>query len=199
MVTLIILCILSAILNIALFRICQTKYRDEDARGIADGRVKIKSTTKHLPQTSWVICTVLLIIAAICYDNPEVAIVLVGLVCVITLLFILIAAFHRNSYYAIDDKGLSYIKHGNLEWSHSWNEIDHAKKRVVSTGKSFIILYDIETKDGVKHRSLPSSLKRDLEEHTFINKRIDKATLLILLALIIIVGIFIAFGIAANS
>lgn len=198
MVILILLCIVSAALNIVIYPLCKISYRIEDAERIAKGKIKAKSEVMYFPKACWIVSAFILIIAIFLHNDYGAVVIMIFLQCLVVFFFCLIAVFQRNSYYTIDEERLTYVKHGNLEWSHSWDEIDHARKRIISTGKSFIILYDIETKDGVKHRSLPSVLGRDLKEHVRMDNRFRPVIICLLIILIFIVGILIALGILNN-
>lgn len=198
MEVLIILSIVTVLLNIVIYPLCKITYRIEDAEKIIDGKLSIKSETMYFPHSCWFISAVLLIIALVLqFKIGEIA-VLVGIDCLVAFFLCLIALFKRNSYYTLDEERLSHVKHGNLEWSHTWDEIDHARKRVVSTGKAFIVYYDIVTKDGVKHRSLPSTLGRDLTEHVYIDKGTNPWLITLILILLAIVAILITIGIVTK-
>lgn len=188
------MCILSVIFNIAIYPLCKVNYLEEDVERVAEGTLKIKCELKYLPKVCWGISAFLMIIAICLHDDFGAVTVLLGFECFVAFLFCFVAILKRDRYYAIDENSLSFVKHGRLEWCHTWDEIDHARKRVISTGKSFIILYDIETKDGVKHRSLPSSLGRDLKEHVNIDKSLKLWQLWIIIAIVIVFIIFFTLG-----
>lgn len=192
---LIILCSISVVLNIAIYPLCKIKYRHEDAELLAEGKIMVKSQVMYFPTACWVMSGALLIIAAFLHNDMGTVVIMIGMQCLVAFFMCLVALFQRNSYYIIDDKQLTYVKRGNLEWSHSWDEIDHARKRIVSTGKSFITLYDIVTKEGVKRRSLPAVLGRDLREHVRMDNRIKPVVIVILVILIFVIGTLIALGI----
>lgn len=195
---LIILCLISVALNIAIYPMCKINYRNEDAERIAEGKINAKSEVMYFPKACWIMSTIMLIIAIFLHDDFGAVMIMICLQCLVVFFFCLIAVFQRNSYYTIDEKRLTYVKHGTQEWSHSWDEIDHARKRIISTGKSFIILYDIETKDGVKHRSLPSVLGRDLKDHVRIDNRIKPVIICLIIILIFVVGVLIALEVLNN-
>lgn len=192
---LILLCIISVVLNIAIYPLCKIKYRYEDAELLAEGKIMVKSQVMNFPTACWVMSGALLIIAAFLHNDMGTVVIMIGMQCLVAFFMCLVALFQRNSYYIIDDKQLTYVKRGNLEWSHSWDEIDHARKRIVSTGKSFITLYDIVTKEGVKRRSLPAVLGRDLREHVRMDNRIKPVVIVILVIIIFVIGTLIALGI----
>lgn len=192
---LILLCIISVVLNIAIYPLCKIKYRDEDAERIAEGMMKAKSEVMYFPKACWMVSAILLVFAIIAHNDMGTMVLMIGMQCLVAFFLCLVALFQRNSYYTIDDEQLTYVKRGNLEWSHTWDEIDHAKKRIVSTGKSFIVLYDIVTKEGVKHRSLPSVIGRDLREHVRMDNRFKPVVIIILIILIFFVGTLIALGV----
>lgn len=198
MEVLIILSIITVLLNIVIYPLCKITYRIEDAEKIIDGKLRVKSETMYFPHSCWFISAVFLIIALFLQNNIGEIVVVLGIDCLVAFFLCLIALFKRNSYYTLDEERLSHVKHGNLEWSHTWDEIDHARKRVVSTGKAFIVYYDIVTKDGVKHRSLPSTLGRDLTEHVYIDKGANPWLITLILILLAIVVILIAIGIVSK-
>ncbi len=191
---LILLCLISVALNIAIYPLCKITIREEDAIGIAEGKMKMKSELTHFPKACWIMSAVMMIIAASLHNDYGSVVMLLFLQCLVVFFLCLIAAFRRDRYYTIDDERLSYVKHGILEWSHSWDEIDHARKRIISTGKSFIILYDIETKEGVKHRSLPSTLGRDLKEHVRIDNRLKPGLICLIIILVFVISVLIVLA-----
>lgn len=195
METLILLCIISVVLNIAIYPLCKIKYRDEDAERIAEGKIKVKSEVMNFPKASWVVSAVMLTVAIFFHEDMGGIVLMIGMQCLVTFFLCLVALFRRNSYYIIDDERLTCVERGDMAWSHSWDEIDHARKRVVSTGKSFITYYDIETKEGVKRRSLPAVLGRDLGEHVRMDNRVKPVVIVILVILIFVVGTLIALGV----
>ncbi len=191
-----IMCIVTVVLNIAIYPLCKVNYREEDLARVAEGKLRIKCENKYLPHVCWAISAILLIVAICLRKDVGAVTTMIGFDCLVAFIFCLVAALKRDRYYAIDENSLSYVKHGELEWSHTWDEIDHARKRVVSTGKSFIILYDIVTKDGVKHRSLPSNLGRDLKEHVKIDKSLKPWQLWIIFAILIVFVILFVLGLS---
>lgn len=194
METLILLCIISVVLNIAIYPLCKIKYRDEDAERIAEGKIKVKSEVMNFPKASWIVSAIMLTVAIFFHEDMGGIVLMIGMQCLVTFFLCLVALFRRNSYYIIDDERLTYVERGDMAWSHSWDDIDHARKRVVSTGKSFITYYDIETKEGVKRRSLPAVLGRDLGEHVPMDNRVKPVVIVILVILIFVVGTLIALG-----
>lgn len=192
---LILLCIISVVLNIAIYPLCKIKYRDEDAERIAKGKIIAKSEVMNFPKACWMVSAILLVFAIIAHNDMGTVVLMIGMQCLVAFFLCLVALFQHNSYYTIDEEQLTYVKHGNLEWSHSWDEIDHAKKRIISTGKSFIVLYDIVTKEGVKRRSLPAVIGRDLREHVRMDNRFKPVVIVILVILIFIIGVLIALGV----
>lgn len=195
METLIILCIISVALNIAIYPLCKINYRIEDAERLAEGKINVKCQVMHFPKACWIITGIFLIIAILAHNDMAAVMILIGIDCLVAFFLCLAAVFQRNSYYTVDEERLTYVKHGIEEWSHTWDEIDHARKRIISTGKSFIILYDIETKDGVKHRALPSVLGRDLRDHVRMDNRIKPVAICVLIILLFIVATLIILGI----
>lgn len=198
MVVLIILCIISVILNIAIYPLCKINYRDEDLEKIAEGKLRIISETKHFPQACWVLSIIFLIAAFFVRNNLVEVVIMIGIQGLVALFLCIYAAFYHNSYYTIDEERLVHVKHGIEEWKHTWDEIDHARRRIVSTGKTFIIYYDITTKEGVKHRSLPASLGRELKQRVPLDKSVNPWLIILLAVLIVIVGILIALGWASK-
>lgn len=192
---LILLGITAVVLNIAIYPLCKVVYRNEDAELIAEGRMKAKSEVMYFPKACWMISAVLLIFAIFAHNDKGAVTVLMGITCITVFFFCLVAIFQRNSYYTIDEERLTFVKHGKQEWSHSWDEIDHAKMRIVGTGKSYVVLYDIETKEGVKRRSLPSVLGRDLKEHVQMNNPFNYRLLFLLIFIIFLIVTLIALGI----
>lgn len=168
MVILQILCILSAILNIAIYPLGKISYRQEDAAKLAEGKLRIISETRYSAQACWILSIIILIVALILCDNDVEMAIMMGILCFVAFFICVDAAFHRNSYYTIDEERLTSIKRGIEEWSHPWKEIDHARRRIISTGKAVIVYYDIETKDGVMHRSLPAALEKDLKQRVMM-------------------------------
>lgn len=195
METLIVLCIISVALNIAIYPLCKINYRIEDAERLAEGKIKVKCQVMHFPKACWIITGIFLIAALFAHNDIAAVVILIGIECLVAFFLCLIAVFQRNSYYTVDEERLTFVKHGIEEWSHTWEEIDHARKRIISTGKSFIILYDIETKDGVKHRSLPSVLGRDLRDHVRMDNRVKPVVICVLIILLFIVATLIVLGI----
>lgn len=194
MALLIILCIISLILNIAIYPLCKIDLRDEDAAGIAEGKLRIMSETRHFPLSCWVLSIIFLIVAIFHHSNQGMVVIIIGLQCLVAFFLCLYAIFHRNSYYSIDERRLTHVKHGIEQWSHTWDEIDHAKRRVVSTGKAFIIYYDITTKDGVKHRSLPASLGKVLKQRVPMDNSVNPWLVTLAIICIAIASIFIILG-----
>ena len=194
MEVLVLLCIISVALNIAIYPLCKIKYREEDMERLVEGKIKVKSETMHFPKASWLMSAIMLIIAGFLHNDVGTVVIIIGMQCLVVFFLCFVAIFSRNSYYTLDEERLSFVKHGKLEWSHTWDEIDHARKRIISTGKSFIILYDIETKEGVKHRSLPSVLGRDLNEHVRMENRIKPVVICLIVILLFIVGVLVALG-----
>ena len=192
---LILLCIISVVLNIAIYPLCKIKLRYEDAERIAEGKIMVKSEVMNFPKACWIVSAVMSFVAIFFHDDMGTMVLMIGMQCLVAFFLCLVTLFRRNSYYTIDDKQLTYVKHGHLEWSHSWDEIDHARKRIVSTGKSFIVLYDIVTKEGVKRRSLPAVLGRDLREHVRMDNRVKPVVIVILAILIFVIGTLIALGV----
>lgn len=194
MIALILLSVVAMILNIAIYPLSKVTFREEDATRIAEGTLRVKTRTKFMPLVCWTMTGMFLLIFALSHQDMGSMCVLLFMDMLFALAFCVASALFHNSYYTIDDECLTYVKHGSLAWSHSWDEIDHARKRIVSTGKSFVIVYDIVTKDGVKHRSLPSNLGRDLKEHVFMDTRIPTrakwifAFLVALFAILMVIG-----------
>lgn len=191
---LILLCVILLVLNFVIYPLCKVKYRSEDAEGIANGKIKVKSEVMYFPMACWIVSGSVLILALFFLNDMGIVVTMIAIQCIAAFFLCLVALFLRNSYYTIEEDRLTYVKHGNLEWSHSWDEIAHARKRVISTGKSFIILYDIETKDGVKHRSLPAVLGKELQQHVGLDNRINPVIICILLILAFVIGILISLG-----
>ena len=183
--------IISLILNIVIYPLCKIRYRDEDAVGIAEGKLQIKSKTRHFPQSCWALSLLFLMIAIFQHNNQGIVVIMIGLQCLVAFLLCLYAVFHRNSYYTMDDGRLTHVKNGIEQWSHTWDEIDHAKQRIVSTGKAFIIYYDITTKDGVKHRSLPASLGKTLKQRVPMDNSVNPWLITLILICIVIVGVLL--------
>lgn len=190
----VILCILTALLNVAIHYICKTDYRPEDLEGVKQGRLKIKNQTSYFPETCWCVTGVMAILALCLHSNFGSVVVLLCMAFLVVAIMCFVALFCRDSYYAIAEDGLSFVKHGKLEWSHSWDEIDHARMRVVGTGKSFIVYYDIQTKDGVKHRSLPGAMRRDLKEHVRMDRSADAWCILALVVLLSVAAVLFIFA-----
>ena len=195
METLIILCIISLALNIVIYPLCKINYRIEDAERMAEGKIKVKSQVTVFPKACWIMSGIFLIIAIFVHNDFVAVTIMILIQCLVAFFLCLIALFERNGYYTIDEERLTFVKHGIEKWSHTWDEIDHARKRIISTGKSFIILYDIETKDGVKHRSLPSVLGRDLRDHVRMDNRVKPVVICVLIILLFIIGTLIVLGI----
>jgi len=169
-VTLIIVCVIFVVLNIVIYPLCKPRYREEDAVRIAEGTLRVKSQWKVFPALSWIFGALVLFFVLSGLDERGTT--MIGIFCVLTVIFCAIGMFLRRSYYTMDEDRLTYVKHGEVAWSHTWDEIDHARRRFISTGKSVVMVYDIVTKDGVKHYSLPSSLGKELKSHVYMDNRL---------------------------
>lgn len=158
-------------LNIAIYLLSKTKYRNEDAARIADGSLKALCLTKG----AWVFWILMLIplfgVSTFTFRIVRRVILLVAVVAITFLGFIYVL-FRHNSYYTIDKERLSYIRHGKLKWSYRWDEIDYAQSNVISEKEESPYYYDIITKDGVKRRFLSVMLKEYLVQHVKIHKHV---------------------------
>ncbi len=186
------LIVLLVVLNAAIYPLCKIQYRSEDAARIADGSLKVKGGTQGYPVSCWILSASMAVISAL-FHSTDVAIAMIGLSDLVVLILFVIAAFNHNTYYTTDDERLTYVKHGKIEWSHTWEEIKHARKRIVSTGKSFIVYYDITTKDGVQHRSLPADLGNDLKKRVYINRKVERGTIMGLVIFIVVIIMLLLF------
>lgn len=196
---LIILCAVMVVLNIAIYPLCKKHYRQEDAERIAEGTLKAKSETDTLPGICWMMSGFILMISVMLDGEYAFKAVLVGFVDFFLLLFCIIAAFKRDSYYTVDGEGLACIKQGYKAWSHSWDEIRHARRRIICTGRNFSILYDVVTNEGVKRRSLPSILGSDLKKHVEFDNTQTKAEKRLIIILYIIMIPLIIYLLLAST
>lgn len=191
MEVLILLAVLLVAMNIAVRPLCRQRYRSEDAERIAEGSLRAKNEVQLFPKACWIISGIMVLVAILVHKDLGASITILGTTDICLFILCVVALFQRNTYYTLDDERLTCVKHGKEKWSHTWDEIEHARRRIVSTGKSFIVLYDITTREGVKHRSLPAVLERDLKSHVRVDSGMSLAKCFLILLLTIILIIFI--------
>jgi len=175
--------------------LCKPIYREEDMERLYDESIDIVHRNKHLVTSSWIMSAVFSILILLAYNNYQIQATLMMGGLVIEILFLIIGLVYRKAYYIADNERFTYIKNRKECWSYKWSEIAHARRRIISTGKSFVILYEFTTTDGTKVNSLPQIVGKVLKKHVEIEKVNTKQALIrlaVALAFIILLFILIA-------
>lgn len=165
------LCIgILALISILATLFCKTVCREEDEERLLAPNFKLVSMSKPFLILTWFFAAFISIVLFVFRDDPEglVPLALVGAFATGALMTI--GIFLRSSYYTDDGEYLTYVKHKNVAWSLNWNQIAHVYRRVVSTGETTAVFYDIVTTDGEVIKGLPAVSGRMLKRHKKIEK-----------------------------
>ncbi|MDO5447666.1 MAG: hypothetical protein Q4F34_07810 [Prevotellaceae bacterium] len=168
--------------------LCASVYRDEDRQRMYDRAFKIVSRGKPFIYICWGVAALFAILILLLHKQAEGQKV-VGIVGMTVSAFCLAAGFyHRDSYYTADNESLTYVRHKNVRWTIKWHDIAHIYRRIISTGKTTTILYDIEMKDGEIYKNQPQMIGRILKEHFPIERyNINRSGIIAIIMFIILV------------
>jgi len=171
------------------------QYRQEDKMRMYDPQFKIVSYSRTIVIIAWSVVAGLSLFAFVVYRHTDdiLAVTIMGFVAEAVLL--VLGMFRRKSYYTSDPESLTYIKNGKQEWSYKWTDIAHVYRRIISTGKSTTILYDLTLKDGTVQKGLPQFLRRTLKEHVEIEHRPMSWIAIVIIVAILLLFIAIAMAV----
>jgi len=162
---------------------------------IYDPQFKIISYSRVIIILAWCIAAGLSLLAFLLYKHADdaTAVIVIGFIAEAVLL--VLGIFRRKSYYTADQECLTYIKNNTPMWSYKWTDITHVYRRVISTGKTTTVLYDLTLKDGTVHKGLPQFLGRTLKQHVQIEHHPMSRIAIAIVVAIIILFIVIALAV----
>lgn len=158
------ICIL-ALISVVAFVVCKPVVREEDRGQMLSPDFKLVSQSKPFMLMTWFIAALISIVLIVFRDDPDglIPISMVGIVA--TGMCAAIGFLLRQNYYTDDGERLTRVKRLSVKWSLKWDKIDHVYRRLVTTGKSLAVFYDIVTTEGEVIKGLPSVTGRMLKKH----------------------------------
>lgn len=188
------ICIL-ALISVIAYIICKPVVRKEDREQLLSPRFKLVSQSKPFMLMTWFIAALISIVLFVFRNDPD-GLIPISMVGVATTgICAAIGSFLRTCYYADDGERLTHIKHKKQKWSLRWDQIDHVYRRIVSTGKSMSVCYDIVTTDGQIIKNLPPVTGRMLKRHKDLEKYHTVPFVPVLVFIILIVAaLLLIFG-----
>ena len=187
MITILVSIIVLIAVAIGSAHLCAPVYREEDKQRIYDRTFKIVSRGKPFIYFCWFVAAICSIIILVIHNNTG----RVEVVCIVgmglSLIFIMIGRYFRDSYYTADDKSLTYVSHKKVSWCIDWQDVAHVYRRVIHAGKTTHVVFDIVMKDGTAYKSLPTIIGRILKEHVPIEHyKINRIGIVLVVAFIIL-------------
>ena len=168
--------IIGFFLNIGIIFLTRPKCREEDEQHSTFGNLKIrKSTTWRSTTTAYFLLPLWVVSTIICCYQPLLTPgMFLPALCIPLTMLLCAALLNRKSYYTVDDRQITFVNSGKVEWSISWDEIKCVKKRFKiyrsRKGRTYDTVYDIQKKDGETIPDLPCSLGSDFEKYVFVDK-----------------------------
>jgi len=184
----IIVCICIAIF-VTLF--CQPVLREEDRLSKEDPNVDIYTGSKPLIILSW-FSIVLLGFLLFQLRFSLKAEMIGGCIAILGMLLIAAIAYaKRTTYFRLDNNTFKLIYHGEVAWSHRWDEISCINRRIVSTGKTTHAYLDVICKDGTIHKNIPNAMSKMIGKHIKVTRYPTNWKVFSIVMFLIIVSILV--------